>query len=86
MCLLQDLDRLHTPGDKVFMSPPSLSPFHEDYYFIYTICVQMARTFALRIARIAATIFIHNNQLNECQLQWSIPITNWCAICVHIAR
>lgn len=33
--------------------------------FMYS---QMARTFALRMARIAATIFIHNNRLNECQL------------------
>lgn len=50
---------------------------HVAYHFIYI------RTFVLRIARIAATIFIHNNQLNECQLQRSIPITNWCAICVR---
>lgn len=44
-------------------------------YYIY-IYFQMACTFILRIARITATIFIHNNRLNECQLQSSVPITN----------
>lgn len=65
----------YTLDNIVFISTPPPSPYY--LIFIFYIFSNGLHVYSLRITRITTTIFIHNNQLIECQLQRSTDY-KWC--------